>query len=469
MLTDSLALDYQKQPITYEPSPITNLPSTNHGTIGSSDFHNHSNNLFDQSLTRDRDVTTTPRVKGRDRNIRKNITFEIIKDLNQRPAANSHINESLVQGDLKILSDEHHYENSTQQLQEVINLPKIKLISIKSIPKFTNLTILRLADNFLSNVDEIQYLTNLIWLDLHNNQISNFPRARYFWRNLQNLMVLNLHDNLFNNYTDVQSVSGLKNLIALTVYNTPMTVENAIQININKNKNVINYRHQLVNSCFNLKALDQHIISDEEIIEHLVIDKSNSRFKSLSRNLKVNLCPSDTSQVRDTPSYNDKDSLAYSQLQEIIDSIDYKLKHSSPIQIIQRYTRGFLARKQLGQYKKQRKQKEILEELKLEALENKTTDTNAKLIQDLFNPLGDKPGNLDEDATIMNIVDYHLFSAGPRPPTTSRVQSAKHPGLNTSPGHRPTTRNDEVNVLNLGRLQSFDNDWLIKLLIDGLI
>lgn len=192
-----------------------------------------------------------------------------------------------------ITSSQHQNDlEKSAKNAEVICLNKIRLTSICDLKIFQNLTILRLPNNFLSNVDDIQFLHNLIWLDLHNNQITSFPKVRYFWRNMSNLLVLNLHDNLFKSYLDLQSVSGIKNLTALTVYNTPMSVENAIQIHVNKNKNVINYRHQLVNSCFNLKALDHHLVSDEEIVEHLVIDKSMGKFKVLGHALRVDLCPS---------------------------------------------------------------------------------------------------------------------------------------------------------------------------------
>ena len=290
---------------------------------------------------------------------------EIIQDINKRAIINGEV--KFQEGCLETFGYDSLEEDKEElEAVDVLNFPKIKLITLKCLPNFKNLTILRLPNNFLSKINEIQYLENLIWLDLHSNQIQSFPRNRYFWRNLQNLLVLNLHENLFESYLDIQSVSAIKNLTALTVFNTPMSVDNAIQINIKNNKNVVNYRHQLVNSCFNLKALDHHIVSDEEIIEHLVIDSKFSKFKTLSENLRISLC-SKCEVIEDANDQNLRDKIenqTYSDLQKILDEIDLKIKHVSPVQIIQRWTRGFLARKRLGKvlYKKEQmvQQREIM-------------------------------------------------------------------------------------------------------------
>jgi hypothetical protein len=48
-------------------------------------------------------------------------------------------------------------------------------------------------------------------------------------------------------------------------------------------------RHHTVNSVWTLKALDNHVISDEEIIEDTVF---RGHFLPLSSCLRIDLCPS---------------------------------------------------------------------------------------------------------------------------------------------------------------------------------
>ena len=209
---------------------------------------------------------------------------------------------------------------------------------------------------------------------------------------MNNLMILNLHDNFFRDFADVQSVSGIKNLIALTLFNTPLSLK-ACQNQKSKNKPkipdirekiwkhssenpnsntfgqnqatnlsnlgnhpetllnrpetlladpvVTSYRHQLVNSCRNLKAFDHHVVSDEEIIEHFKIPDCVPKYKTKSKQLRINLCPD-----HDNSLYGGDDAMnSYANVQEILAQIDNIIKHGSPVQIIQRYTRGWITRK----------------------------------------------------------------------------------------------------------------------------
>ena len=48
------------------------------------------------------------------------------------------------------------------------------------------------------------------------------------------------------------------------------------------------FRHHVVNSIWSLKALDHHVIADDEIIEDAIFSK---RFQALNPTLSVDLCP----------------------------------------------------------------------------------------------------------------------------------------------------------------------------------
>lgn len=49
-----------------------------------------------------------------------------------------------------------------------------------------------------------------------------------------------------------------------------------------------NYRHHVVNSIWSLKALDHHVVSDEEIIEDAMF---GGKFATQHNGFYVNLCP----------------------------------------------------------------------------------------------------------------------------------------------------------------------------------
>ena len=106
-------------------------------------------------------------------------------------------------------------------------------------------------------------------------------------------------------------MSALSNLIALTLYNCPISKRNG-------------YRHHTVNTLWSLKALDNYILSDEEIIEGA--DFKESPFHSFSPQLRINLNPSDKS---------------IQSLSKLINRINYTVKHCSPVHIIQRQVNTF--------------------------------------------------------------------------------------------------------------------------------
>lgn len=96
-----------------------------------------------------------------------------------------------------------------------------------------------------------------------------------FWANMMNLSLLYLHDNTISNLENVHSLSFCPNLIALTLFNNPLSLK-------------IAYRHIVVNSITSLKLLDYYVISDEEIIESWRLPE---KYKPFSFNFFVDICP----------------------------------------------------------------------------------------------------------------------------------------------------------------------------------
>ena len=92
---------------------------------------------------------------------------------------------------------------------------------------------------------------------------------------MKHLKLLHLHDNPIGKIENLQNLSGCSKLMALTLYDTPLSLKK-------------NYRHHVVNSLWALKALDNHVISDEEIIEDADF---GGKFSALHRSFVINLCP----------------------------------------------------------------------------------------------------------------------------------------------------------------------------------
>ncbi|XP_013910767.1 PREDICTED: leucine-rich repeat and IQ domain-containing protein 3 [Thamnophis sirtalis] len=194
------------------------------------------------------------------------------------------------------------------------------LYDLRSMPYCVSLKICDLSCNFLTNIDALEYCINLIKLDLHNNHLELLP-GPMFWRYMKNLQLLYLHDNGISTLEDVHSLSFCPDLIALTLYNTPLCLK-------------IAYRHIVVNSIFSLKALDYYVISDEEITEGW---RLTEKFKPFTLDFFVDYYP-----------LSGKDTNFQEEMKivrNIISKINHVLVHHSPILIIQRWIRGYLSRK----------------------------------------------------------------------------------------------------------------------------
>jgi len=131
------------------------------------------------------------------------------------------------------------------------------------------------------------------------------------------LKIVNLHNNGINRVESLVALASLPRLIGLTLYNCPIYKRNG-------------YRHHTVNTIWSLKALDHYVLSDEEIIEGA--DFHNTRFESQSNHLKINLNPAEKSMQ---------------SLTQLIARINQISKHHSPVIIIQRTVRGYIARSKM--------------------------------------------------------------------------------------------------------------------------
>ena len=116
------------------------------------------------------------------------------------------------------------------------------------------------------------YVTAYLWWSMW--QLTSIP-GHSFWSALRKLRALHLHDNPLGKFETLQSLSAAPVLAIVTLFDTPLYLKK-------------NYRHHVVNSIWTLKALDHHVVSDEEIIEDAMF---GGHFSALSPSLKLDLCP----------------------------------------------------------------------------------------------------------------------------------------------------------------------------------
>jgi hypothetical protein len=90
---------------------------------------------------------------------------------------------------------------------------------------------------------------------------------------MKKLRILFLHNNPIGKLEFLNYLSKCDNLEILTLYDTPLSLKN-------------NYRHHTVNSIQSLKALDDYVISDEEIIEEA---RLGNNFGTKSQSFRINL------------------------------------------------------------------------------------------------------------------------------------------------------------------------------------
>ncbi|XP_078075165.1 leucine-rich repeat and IQ domain-containing protein 3-like [Mustelus asterias] len=203
----------------------------------------------------------------------------------------------------------------------VVNLSGRFLKNLGSLPNCSALKVCILPGNYITKFDALINCPNLIKLDLHGNHITNLPNE-YFWFELKSLQVLYLHDNIIGEMRNVRYLFSCPNLLVLTLFDTPVSL-------------VSQYRHHIVNGIWSLKALDNFVIADEEIIEDCW---NRKKFKALSPYFRLHVpVPPQTSTWQ----------IELKNIQNLLSTINRILAHHSAVLILQRWSRGFLTRRKL--------------------------------------------------------------------------------------------------------------------------
>uniref|UniRef100_A0A8C6QCZ6 Leucine-rich repeat and IQ domain-containing protein 3 n=1 Tax=Nannospalax galili TaxID=1026970 RepID=A0A8C6QCZ6_NANGA len=170
----------------------------------------------------------------------------------------------------------HYNENIIKDQKDFVFVKynSLHLKSLDSLQSCISLKVCICSNNFIIDIHPLQSCIKLVKLDLHGNQIKTLEQ-RKFWSGLKNLKVLCLHDNGFSRLKSICVLSACPSLVALTMFDCPVSLKKG-------------YRHVLVNSIWPLKALDHHVISDEEIIQNWNLPE---RFKTYDHQLFFNICP----------------------------------------------------------------------------------------------------------------------------------------------------------------------------------
>nr|XP_002130149.1 uncharacterized protein LOC100176074 isoform X1 [Ciona intestinalis] len=209
---------------------------------------------------------------------------------------------------------------------EYIHLSHFHIRTLGHIQSCRHLRVCILNNNYLTRFNALENCPHLVRLDLHSNQITKLPDEG-FWREMKSLQILNLHDNGIGKLDDIQSLCVCVNLVALTLYDTPLSLKT-------------NYRHHTVNSIWSLKALDHHVIGDDEIIEDALFSK---RFMTMNPRLWVDLCPKQTEPLDERTIESEM-----KVVKKILFDVNRILVHGSPVVVIQRWVRGHICRKALN-------------------------------------------------------------------------------------------------------------------------
>lgn len=236
------------------------------------------------------------------------------------------------QGLLKTASQDflikHCGKSEERQIKDVSQLRLVRLCGVHlrkvgDLNYCINLRICLLSNNFLTKIDGLSACRHLIKLDLHGNQLADLP-GMAFWSSMRYLKFLHLHDNPLGKYENLQNLATCPSLIGVTMYDTPLSLKR-------------NYRHHVVNSIWSLKALDNFVISDEEIIEDAVFGGIYA-VKHPAFRIQLH---------HHTPeSYTYDDELKL--IKDIECGINKILAHHSPVLIVQKHMRGYLSRKRHG-------------------------------------------------------------------------------------------------------------------------
>jgi len=160
-------------------------------------------------------------------------------------------------GDAGLLTEEQLLAATSApdaEAARAIDLRGLQLTSVEPLARCRSLELALLSSNLLTAVhDSVLACSRLRKLDLSGNGISTLPK-REDWTRLPDLQILYLHQNQLGSLKVAGRLSSLPKLVRVTLFDNPLATHP-------------NYRHFLVNSLFSLRALDLHVISDEELIE----------------------------------------------------------------------------------------------------------------------------------------------------------------------------------------------------------
>ena len=135
-----------------------------------------------------------------------------------------------------------------------LDLRELALQDIDEISSCRSLRVALLSANLFTGLGlGVFACTRLRKLDLAKNGLTSLP-TRDDWAKLPLLQILYLHENQLASLHSVGELVGLVALVRLTLFDNPLSRHPS-------------YRHYCVNSLLPLRALDLHVISDEELIE----------------------------------------------------------------------------------------------------------------------------------------------------------------------------------------------------------
>lgn len=143
-----------------------------------------------------------------------------------------------------------------------LDLRELALQDIDEIGVCTELKVALLSSNLFEQLSVRGFFqcSRLRKLDLSRNGLTALP-DRDTWAKLRELVVLYLHDNELASLHSVGELATLPSLVRITLFENPLAKHPS-------------YRHYCVNSLLALKALDLHVVSDEELIEGAVFPES---------------------------------------------------------------------------------------------------------------------------------------------------------------------------------------------------
>ncbi|XP_043102944.1 leucine-rich repeat and IQ domain-containing protein 3 [Puntigrus tetrazona] len=293
----------------------------------------------------------------------------------------------LVNCSQSLILDHGYWTSESEKDPKDILMVRLSSLLLKSLDQIGSCRALRiciLADNFLTRIEALMECALLVKLDLKGNQIVQLPDASC-WNNLKELQLLYLHDNNMSTWNSIKGLSGCLKLTALTLYDTPLSLKKS-------------YRHCLVNSIWSLKALDNFVISDEEIVQNLSLPV---RFKAMNQHFCVSLYPCTKSD-----SFEIEMKVAY----KIISEINRIQAFYSPTLIIQRWIRGHLIRKRLGlcSTKKQIKSEKPFISMPLSTENYQVQSQSRKTMEDATDDHPEQPNEKEERDTEIQRINVNL-------------------------------------------------------------